>query len=277
MGATSSAPKMTRPAGVAGSYTAMLDSSKEFMISQTTKGCFQELLGCEANSQFKFLIMQDSGQPNHVGMIEEESNFCIRLCCKGSRPWETFMVEGQMDDISQVPAILKFVRPFRCALGNCKCCCFQEVETYDGAGGSLGGIREKMWFCIPTFQVYKPDNSGEYDIHMPTCCGGMCVNLCAQGCCNCRIPFYIYPAGSQEETPLKSTGSKPVPGMEKEQPTPDAQICKVWSSLGVDLFTDADQFEFKAPDNATADSKARLIASTLMINQIFFEQQAGDE
>lgn len=98
------------------------------------------------------------------------------------------------------------------------------------------------------------------------------VNPCAQGCCNCRIPFLIYPPNGTEDQVLKSTGSDPVPNQEGH---PDAQICKIWSGLGNELFTDADKFEFKAPDNATIEAKASLIGATQLLNQLFFE--GGDK
>jgi len=41
------------------------------------------------------------------------------------------------------------------------------------------------------------------------------------------------------------------------------------------MFTDADQFELKAPDKCTAQGKARLIGTTLLINQLWFEDR-GD-
>ena len=101
----------------------------------------------------------------------------------------------------------------------------------------------------------------------------MCVNCCSQGCCNCRIPFFIYPPSGTEEQAFISTGSGKVPGEEKE---PHAQITKVWTNMTTELFTDADTFEVKCPDGADEADKARLISATLMLNQLFFEKQKND-
>lgn len=73
---------------------------------------------------------------------------------------------------------------------------------------------------------------------------------------------------------LKSNGSTPVPGIEG---VPDAQITKIWSGLGAELFSDADTFELKAPDGADPGAKARLIGATLLVNQVFFESQKGEQ
>merc|ERR1712139_326000 len=196
----------------------------------------------------------------------------MRFCCKGNRPWETKMAAGQ--DIG-APAILNFERPFRCPVSNCKCCCYQEVMTKGGDGAPMGNFVEKMWFCVPDFAINNEAGNHEYDIHQPTCCGGAVVNCCAQGCCNCRIPFLIYPGGQggDEAAVLKSPKSSPVPGMEG---APDAQICKIWSGLATELFTDADTFEVKAPDGSSWQQKSRLIGATLLLNQVFFEGQDGD-
>merc|ERR1712196_494393 len=240
---------------------------REFRICQTRKGCIQELFGCEANSEFKFIVGDQQ-----KAIIEEQSSCLMRFCLGNIRPWTTKMALGT--DING-PTFLSFERPCRCMPGSCKCCCFQEVMVSDAAGTSVGGMVEKMWFCVPNYNVYKgtPDQA-EYDLHMPTCMGGMCVNCCAQGCCNCRIPFYFYAPNGDEESAVLSSKSSPVPGMENE--TPKAQICKVWSGLTNELFTDVDTFEVKCPDNSSADTKARLIGATLLINQVYFERDKSD-
>jgi len=174
---------------------------------------------------------------------------------------------------NKLPAVLNFDRPFRCKQQPCKCCCFQEVIASDGAGKIIGGVKEQCWCCVPKFTVYGADQQPKYDLHQPTCCGGQCVNFCAEGCCNCRIPFYIYPPGGGDDSTLLATNASCAEGV---TPPAKAQICKIFGGLATELFTDADTFELKAPDDSTPDNKAALIASTLMINQIFFESQKGD-
>jgi len=254
--------KDTTYATPTGGNLAMLESSDEFRICQTRKGCIQEMMGCEANSEFTFVVGDQQ-----TAIIEEQSSCMVRYCCGNIRNWTTKMALGT--DING-PTFLAFERPFRCHPGACKCCCYQQVMVADGAGTALGGIIEKFWYCVPTYSVYKSTPSEpEYDLHMPTCMGGMCVNMCAQGCCNCRIPFYFYAPGGDESTAVLSSKSSPVPGAENE--TPKAQICKVWAGLTNAMFTDVDTFEVKCPDNSTGETKARLIASTLLLNQIYFE------
>jgi hypothetical protein len=258
----------------------------EFVIQQTRKGCVQELFGCTANSQFYFFT---GGEPwaNEIpdAMLEEQSSCCIRFFCKGIRFWDTKMVstdklggkDYKTEPLEAYDAMYYFHRPLRCQPGLCKCCCYQEVSVETGVRHAIGGVREGYYYCMPRFNTLTnmDDNSSvEYTIHMPSCCGGMCVNCCAQGCCNCRIPFLVYKPGGKEEDVLKSTGSKPVPKIEG---TPDAQICKVWAGLKSEFLTDADTFEVKTPDGCTEDGKARLFASVLLLNQLFFERDSRQE
>ena len=153
-------------------------------------------------------------------------------------------------------------------------------ECYEyGQGQAVGGMIETYWYCIPTYETYKGSTEAkepEYHIHMPTCCGGMCVNCCAQGCCNCRIPFYFYNHDDdKDESMLFSSKSAPYPNMPHDKP--EAQICKIWTGLGQELFSDADTFECKVPDGADRDAKVRVIAATLLLNQLYFEKDKNDE
>merc|ERR1711865_48708 len=251
-------------------YAGLMNTSQEFQIVQTRKGCWQECCGCDANSQFKFVV---NGE--HTAMIEEHSSCCMRFCCGGNRSWETKMVIGQSDNIENIPGILNFSRPFACRLGPCKCCCFQEVTTTDANGLLLGGIKEQFWCCVPKFTIFGPKEEPMYDLHQPTCCCGQCVNCCAEGCCNCRIPFYLYPPEGDDNSNLIATGATCAEGVD---PPAKAQICKIWSGFTSELFTDADTFEVKCPDDADHVKKAVLIGTTLMINQVFFEgnRHGGD-
>jgi len=258
-------------------YKEWMDRSQEFLVTQTTKGWFQECCGCDANSQFKFVI---NGE--HVGMIDERSSCCNRFCCGNNRWWYTRMVAGTNKDSEEndkLPALLNFYRPYRCVKGPCKCCCYQEVLTMDGAGNFLGGVKEQFWCCVPKFTVMNEKQEAVYDIHQPTCCGGQCVNCCAEGCCNCRIPFYMYPPGGDDESMLNASGATKAEDAKGE--VARAQICKIWykndflKGLATELFTDADKFEMKAPDGADHQMKAVLVGTTLMINQVFFER--GDD
>merc|ERR1711861_66783 len=91
--------------------------------------------------------------------------------------------------------IMTYDRPFRCMPGGCKCCCYQEMSYFDDQAQLIGKTIEGFYMCVPQFHVVDEQNQGQYTLQMPTCCGGVCVDICAEGLCNCRIPFYLYPHG----------------------------------------------------------------------------------
>lgn len=55
-------------------------------VKQTKKGCIQEMLGCEAKTEFKVATMEQK-EEDHMYILEDTS-FLNRLCLGGIRPWE---------------------------------------------------------------------------------------------------------------------------------------------------------------------------------------------
>jgi hypothetical protein len=236
-----------------GSGSGVLAPHPNLFVKQTKRGCLQELMGCEAKTEFQIATM-DQKDFNLFYVLEQTS--CMnRFVCGGNRPWEMIMSTG---GAGGGPLVAKFVRPFKCPAGTCKICCHQEVQVKDANGSDLGLVKEQCYYFVPMFDIKRPDMSVEYRLGPPTCLGGTCVNVCAEGCCNCRIPFYVFPP-----TGGSDTGSK------------IGSMTKIWGGLGTELFTDADKFEVTFPNDATPDGKLRLLGSLFLLNQIFFEGQKG--
>ena len=235
----------------ASTYANALAPHGSLYIKQTRKGCLQELLGCDANSEFKIATKEDPKTDLFYAI--EETNFCIRLVCKNQRPL-TMSVHNGPD--ASAPVMLTIDRPFRCPYGSCKCCCFQEISVKDAATGTkLGGAKEKFYCCpVPLFQVLEGDKA-LYDLQMPTCCGGFCVNVCKEGLCNCKIPFYLYEPGKRDA----ELGS----------------IIKEWGGLGAELFTTADKFSVTFPEGATPETKAAIWSAVMLLDYNFFEKRGG--
>ncbi|KAJ1443018.1 hypothetical protein B484DRAFT_441779 [Ochromonadaceae sp. CCMP2298] len=160
-----------------------LANNTNLFVKQTRKGCFQELLGCEANTEFKIATMEN-----------------------------------------------------------------QTISTE----GPTGSLVEDCWCCVPSLRVVDASGTHKYNFLQPTCCCGMCVNVCAEGCCNCRIPFYIFPPGQSTV------------GQEK------GSVVKVWAGMKSEFFTDADKFEVYFPSDDSA-SKTTLLGGVFLLNQLFFE------
>ena len=152
-----------------------------------------------------------------------------------------------------------------CAIGGCKCCCYQEMTITSG-GQELGSLKEDCWYCVPSFQASGPDGQPLYKIHPPTCCMGICPNCCTEGnpcgkgCC--KVPFWVFPANQ-----LVTDGDAPYIG----------KILKKPKSLATELFTDANAFDITFPDKATVAEKGVLLGSSFFINSNFFEGNQGGE
>jgi hypothetical protein len=215
-------------------------------------------MGCDANEEFKVASLED---PNSVFLyIREETGFCTRVLCGNNRPFLMKMYNGQDESSTSGPIVTSFNRPLKLPMGNMKCCCYQELEILDKGTQPIGTVREICWYCVPAMNVYKPDGNAEYHISPPTCFGGMCVDLCAEGLCNCRIPVYLYPPNTTSTDKDARVG----------------KIVKVWAGLGNELFTNAKTFEVEFPKDATAEAKARIIGGVLLVNQIFFQNDSGN-
>ena len=80
------------------------------------------------------------------------------------------------------PQIIQVERPCKCAVGSCKCCCYQELSVHSSEHNTyLGKIVEQFFWCVPRFVVFDAKDKPVYKLHQPTCCGGACVDCCAEG------------------------------------------------------------------------------------------------
>jgi hypothetical protein len=224
-------------------------------VKQTTKGWLMELcLGCDANTEFKIATMQNKKED--IMYATEDTSCCIRACCGSSRPFVITVSEGGQKG-GKVHSL--YDRPCAFPLASAKCCCFQQIEVKAANGAPIGMVIEDCWYCVPSFRVEDVDRALQYNLHQPTCCCGMCVDCCSEGCCNWRVPFNIYEPGKHAK------------GEEV------GQVVKAYSGIGEELFTDADKFELRFPPNADAQTKSRLLGATFLINQIFFENSGGEQ
>jgi len=229
------------------------DSVKQIDLRQTRRGCMQECLGCEAVNEFKYF----TGDRDQVAHSLADADFCGRFCCPLTYPFTTKVtdVEGSPNELITVD------RPFVCCpSGPCKCCCYQEA-TFSSGGEKLGSAVETCYCFVPKIKVLDADDQEKYILRPPTCCGGMCVNICAEGnpcgqkgCC--KSSFRFYPADQED-----INGDAPYIGKVLKRP----------KSLMTEVFTDADSFLLDFPEGSTAAEKGILLGSSLFLNTLFYE------
>ena len=118
----------------------------------------------------------------------EDTSCLVRTCCQSNRPMTINLTQGG----DKGPQMLQFERPFSCPIGCGKCCCLQEMHVHDAQHKNLGMVQEaSCWWCVPRFNVVRPDGTQEFTVKPPVCCGGMCMDCCSEGCGNCmkcRVP-----------------------------------------------------------------------------------------
>jgi len=274
----------TQAAAPTGSGINVFASMPDIFIKQTRKGCLQEMMGCDANSEFIFGTRDHQpkaapmglngpqGPPVHsIFYAVETASFFMRYFCSNMRPSTLGMFMGKDDTGAKV---MSYDRPYRFAAGSCKVCCFQEMSFFDEKQQPIGMIKEPCYMCVPYHTIFDESEQPQFRVQMPTCCGGMCVDCCAEGCCNMRIPFYIYPADGDMDTEHALLGKTP-----KTDPKSSrngsmyAQITKVWAGGMTELYTDSDNFEVEFPASATAKQKALLVGSVFFLNMLYFERQ----
>lgn len=224
---------------------------QNMFVAQTRKGCLQECMGCDAQSEF-FIGTLDMPKARNFYAIEK-SDCCIRLCLKGLRPFDMQVFSGDREDANNLVA--QYHRPCNCHVNACKCCCFQEISAVSRTGQFMGLVKEKFWCCVPDFAVTNDQALHEYNIHMPVCCGCL-PDICKEGCC--RFGFYIYPADAEG----KDASDQEV-----------GKIVKVWSGMYNELLTDADKFELHFPAGVSDTTKANLLGGVFLLNQLFFEDK----
>lgn len=233
-----------------------MTSCNKMDIRQTRRGWIQECLGCEAKSEFKYFVGE-----TQMGYSLEESGCCARIWCQPCYSWKM-----EVKELNTNNELLTVERPCSCPVGSCKCCCYQTATVTSG-GQPLGRIQEKCYYCVPSFGLYDESDRHVYTIHPPTCCGGMCMNCCTEGCpCSprgcCKVPFWIFPPDQ------RNTNGGDAPHVGK--------ILKKPKSAFTEIFTEANAFEVDFPTDATASQKAVLVGTSIFFNSIFFEGSQDD-
>lgn len=258
------------------------------LIKQTTRGCLQECLGCEAKSEFTVAPLDwgkvDSYKVDTSAMevkdtlyaLENSSCFC-RLCWRDGRPFDMTLAEYAGLNEEGKPfggrEIVHYQKPCGCPLYlsiptndgsiDCPMCCMLpkvDMTTPDGTPMNATAA----YTCTPCLGVprfsYKENDQDVYMIRPETCCGGCCIacNCSGKGCA--YIPFYFHDPVTLE----------PIGGFD-EQNAP--QIRKVWAGFKKECCTTADTFAVKFPPGIDDNRKTGIIGLTFLLDFTVFERQ----
>ncbi|KAG9273724.1 phospholipid scramblase 1 [Astyanax mexicanus] len=179
----------------------------------------------------KYLVKNTLGQ--QVFYVAEENDCCTRQCCG---PMRSFVLHVQ-DNMGQ--EVMTLTRPLRCA--SCCCpCCLQELEVQAPPGNPIGYVIQKWHPFLPKFIVQNEKREDVLRIQGP---------FCACNCCS-DVNFEV---------------------MSMDESTQVGRICKQWTGMLQEAFTDADNFGIKFPMDLDVKIKAVLFGALFLIDFMFFE------
>jgi hypothetical protein len=175
-------PQQMQSIGYAGSQVQMMQVNNldiNNCESLLVKQIMQDL-GCKSHTEFK--IAAKMTPTENVLYALEDTSSCLRCLIPTIRP---FTINLSKDESPGGDKIASFERHLACPLHPFKICCYQQVDIFKD-GVADGSVKEGCYCCVPTFKVFQSDGTHQYDIHQPTCLGGMCVD-CGEGLCTFNI------------------------------------------------------------------------------------------
>ena len=228
--------------------TDSLNGHETLHVNQNTRGWLQELLGCEAISEFSIF---SGTQGQHPVMHATEEAPCWTRFLLPQLHAFTITVRDVVAGGRPLPVVAKYVRPCRCPLTSLKCCCFQEIHHIDGNGTPIGATVEQCSVCVPTLNITDQDGRLEYVISQPTCCGGTMVDVFAEGgILQMKVPFYLFKSGS--------------PHVANEEV---GKLVREYTNPMTESLTDVSNYSVRFPEHCSAQTKARILGSVFLINQ----------
>ncbi|KAH6937912.1 hypothetical protein HPB50_005113 [Hyalomma asiaticum] len=118
----------------------------------------------------------------------------------------------------------------------------QELEVQAPPGTPIAQIRQRWSICHPYFTVYSPQDEPALDVVGPICTESMP--------CKCDVKFEV-----------RSMNGVAIGAVTKE-----------WGGLVKEYFTDVDTFNVSFPIDLDVHMKAALLALSLLIDYMFFEE-----
>ncbi len=206
---------------------------------------FLELVtSCETKNRYD-VYAKINEQNVFLFRCKEQSEWCMRNCCPGN--CREFNLKLTLPN-QQKFAILE--RPFKCTC----CCCNRPLMTCKFTDGTqFGRIKEPFRYCSPLFETYDEEDHSKYYLEIPYCQSGFCCRKSCCGKCN-EVYGNIYNNRSL---------SNPVGVIKKKEKCVQETI------------SDANTFVITFPVDATVNDKLNLIATVLMIDYRYFEENAN--
>ena len=224
---------------------SILQLTPQVKIKQTVEW-LEVITGCETKNRY-IIFAKINEQNLFLFKCKEESGCLMRNCCPGD--CRAFILRLSH---SYQKNFIYLDRPFKCT---CCCCGRPEMICKYYNGVQFGRIKEPCTLCNPFFETYDEFDGSKYFLEIPCCQCGFCCrdNIC--GKCS-EVYGNIYNANNL---------NIPVGIIEKK-----VKCCQ-------ETFTDANTFIINFPVDSTIGDKLNLIASVLLIDYRYYEDNANQK
>ncbi|CAK8673082.1 phospholipid scramblase 1-like isoform X2 [Clavelina lepadiformis] len=196
-------------------------------------------------TQNRYMLKNSLGQQCYYA--HEESDLCMRLCCKNARGFVMHI------DDNTGKEVIRLTREFKCCAGCCWCAntdhCAFMVNVESPVGNPIGQIRQDHYLWTPYFNILDANGEQIFKIKGPCC-------ICTGPCCPNDVPFDIHP---------KDTSNPPI-----------GRIAKQYGGFLREAYTKATNFSVSFPMDLDVKMKAVLIGATFLFDMMYFEQQKNN-
>lgn len=199
---------------------------------------FEAVTGIETKN--RYAIKNSLGQ--QCFFAYEESDLCMRICCKNLRGFEMHIVDNMGQEV------IRAHRDFKCCIGCCWCirgdCCAFTLNVESPSGVPIGRIVQECSTWKPRYAIENADGDTILVIRGPCC-------VWSGACCTCDVSMKVF--------------------------TPDESQCigeisRQYAGFAKELITDATNFGATFPKDLDVKAKALLLAATFLVDMMFFER-----
>jgi len=222
---------------------AALEGRNTLMIHQQIN--MEEVMcGCAGANRYD---VSDMNTGEAVLFINEESDCCERICCapNHSAILNVYDVRNGVPDNTLVMVLTKPFKFLHCF--NCADICRGEMSASYPDGKPLAIVKEKSGSFTPNIETMDREGKHVANAVGPTCCIGGMAELCND---------MVFSMQDENETPFGQLTKK----------KPDS-----FCSALTEMYSDADRFTLELPATMPSESRAALIASSILVDYMFFE------
>ncbi|GBG26453.1 Phospholipid scramblase 3 [Hondaea fermentalgiana] len=234
---------------------AALEGRERFVVKQHFQAAeaAAQQLGCGCFEQANKFDVFDADTGEMIIFVEEESGLCCRLCCSPNHEAKLHFKDVRYG----VPAdsfIMHADKPFKLNCCACFDICRHEVKVQDSNGTFFSHAKVPLFGggLSPQMEIMTREGEVHTTTRGPTCCLGGLIELCT------NIEFNLFMDAEQNNVVGKIVKKKP----------------SDFQGALREAASDADTYMLEMPKGITADQAASIIATTVLLDYLYFEDGA---